>query len=263
MNGRSAQVRVFAVVIAVVVMAACRKDKAPEVVAVDPKDQYAIDSARMELDRTAAAAPSELAGSHWQLVQLQAPHDSVIKPEKVAVYTVEFGTEGQVIVVGGCNRGGGTYTATPPSGLTFGPLATTRAMCPPESMSARFLGDFSRMKSYQIVGGRLYISLADDGGIYEFAPEVAVAPVQPDGQPVVFACKDSTGSQSRIVASFTGSGDAGKVALSRVGKQVVIPQVRSGSGAKYEGSGVMLWNKGRDAMVTWQGTTLNCTVTKE
>ena len=33
---------------------------------------------------------------------------SVITPEKVAVYTVEFGTDGQVIVVGGCNRGSGT-----------------------------------------------------------------------------------------------------------------------------------------------------------
>ena len=40
-------------------------------------------------------------------------------------------------------------------------------------------------------------------------------------------------------------------------------QVQSGSGAKYEGKDVVFWNKGRDAMVTWYGTHLNCSTTKE
>ena len=266
MNGRGARVRLGPVLLAMGAIAACKgKDnlKPAEAAAVTAKDQYAIDSARMELDRATAAAPSELAGSYWQLVQLRAPKDSVIKPEKAAVYTVEFGKEGQVLVAGGCNRGGGTYTVTPPKGLRFGPLATTRAMCPPQSISARFLGDFSRMTSYQLVAGHLYISLADDRGVYEFAPEVDVVPEQAAGEPVPFACRDSTGAQSRILAAFTGSGQAGRVTLTRRGKRVVIPQVPSGSGAKYEGSGVMFWNKGRDAMVTWQGTNLNCAMTKE
>ena len=139
------------------------------------KDRWAIDSARMEADQAAAAAPSELAGSIWRLVRLQSSDDKVLEPEGKAVYTVEFGSDGRVSVVGGCNRGNGTWTVAPPSGLTFGPLATTRAMCPPGSMSARFLGDFQNMRSYQLVGGHLYVSLMADGGIYEFAPEENVA----------------------------------------------------------------------------------------
>jgi heat shock protein HslJ len=266
MNGRSAQVRLVGALLAVGAMAACKRDriKPEEAAAVTAKDQYAIDSARMELDRVAAVVPSELAGSRWQLVQLHAQKDSLIKPEKIAVYTIEFGGDGQAIVVGGCNRGGGTYAVTPPKGLTFGPLATTRAMCPPGSLSARFLGDFPQMRAYEIVGGMLYISLAS-GEIYQFTPELDIARVRGvgDEEPeVIFACLDSTGASSRIFARFAGT-QPDEVSLRRLKKTVVAKQVQSGSGAKYEAKDVMFWNKGRDAMVSWFGTHLNCSATKE
>ena len=267
MNGRSARLQMLGAVMAVGAMGACKgKDnlKPAEADAVTRKDQYAIDSARMELDRVAAASPSELAGSAWRLVQLRTPNDSVIKPEKVAIYTIEFGTEGQAIVVGGCNRGGGTYTVTPPKGLSFGPLRTTRAMCPPGSISARFLADFAQMRGYAIVGGMLYIDLAD-GGIYQLAPELDIARTRGvgDEEPeVIFACLDSTGATSRIFARFAGT-KPDEVALRREKKAVVAKQVQSGSGAKYEAKDVVFWNKGRDAMVTWYGTHLNCSTTKE
>ena len=254
--------------IALVATAACGKDrnKAPTQGEQmdEAKDRWAIDSARLEAELVAASAPSELSGSTWRLVKLQSSDDKVYTPEQAAVYTVEFGTDGRVSVVGGCNRGSGTWTATPPTGLTFGPLATTRAMCPPGSMSARFLGDFQYMRSYVIVGGKLYISLQADGGIYEFAPEehTASAPDAAGSTAVIFVCTDSTGARSRIMAKFT-SGNPGKVSLERGRKTVVATQVRSASGAKYEGKGVMLWNKGRDAMVTWLGTNLNCSSTNQ
>ncbi len=81
MNGRSAQLRMLGVVMALGAVGACKgKDslKPGEVDAVTAKDQYAIDSARMELDRVAAITPTELAGSTWRLVQLRTSHDSVI-----------------------------------------------------------------------------------------------------------------------------------------------------------------------------------------
>ena len=260
MNGRSAQWRWLAV-LALSAMAACKgKDVVkPEDAAAIKKDQYAIDSARMALDLASEATPSELAGSHWQLVQLRGVRDSVFTPEAATVYTLEFGSDGQAIVVGGCNRGGGTFAVTRPSGLTFGPLATTRAMCPPGSISARYLGDFARMRSYQLVGGHLFISLADNGGIYEFAPEPPKSLAEAGPDPVAFSCTDSTGARTRVIAEFSKSADGkGKVTVRSKGKQFVLPQVASGSGARYEGSGVMLWNKGRDAMVSWQGVNLNC-----
>jgi heat shock protein HslJ len=259
--------------IALVAVWACggkadRRDKAPSLGEQmdEAKDRWAIDSARMEADRAAAAAPSELAGSTWRLVRLQSSDDKVFTPEQAAVYTVEFGRDRRMSVVAGCNRGSGTWTTTPPSGLAFGPVATTRAMCPPKSMSARFLGDFQHMRSYVIVGGHLHISLLADGGIYEFVPEEEVAEEAPPGgasvAPVIFRCTDSTGARSRILATFS-AGTPGRVTLTRGGKTASAPQVRSASGAKYEASGVMFWNKGRDAMVTWFGTALNCARTKE
>jgi len=204
MIGRGAQLRMLGMVMAIGAMGACKGDKLKpeEVKTVTAKDQYAIDSARMELDRVSAAMPSELVGSTWRLVQVRAPHDSVITPEKIAIFTVEFGSDGQVIVVAGCNRGGGTFTVTPPKGLSFGPLRTTRAMCPPGSISARYLADFAQMRGYAIVGGKLYIDLAD-GVIYQFAPELDIARTRGvgDEEPeVIFACLDSAGATTRIFA---------------------------------------------------------------
>jgi len=268
MSGGRAMAVTLAGVLALAAVGCRREAKAPTLgeQVDEAKDRWAIDSARMEADRIAAAAPSDLPGTNWQLVQFQSGDGSILTPEEAAIYTVEFGKDGKVSVVAGCNRGTGTWTSTPPSGLSFGPLATTRAMCPPGSMSARFLRDFEYMRSYVIVDGHLHVSLMADGGIYEFAPDTYVVEKAPSGgasvEPVVFLCTDSTGARSRIVATFA-AGNPGKVTLKRKGKSVTAPQVRSASGAKYEGPGVMFWNKGRDATVTWQGATVNCALVIE
>jgi para-nitrobenzyl esterase len=83
---------------------------------------------------------------------------------------VAFGADGKVSVKADCNRGHGTWTSSAPNALHFGPLATTRAMCPPGSMSDRFLRDFGHMMSYVLKDGKLHISLMADGGIYDFEP---------------------------------------------------------------------------------------------
>jgi len=35
-------------------------------------------------------------------------------------------------------------------------------------------------------------------------------------------------------------------------------QVRTASGAKYEGQNLWFWNKGNEATVSWRGETLKC-----
>jgi heat shock protein HslJ len=264
MIGRTLRWWLFGAVAGLAAVACSGRDTPrPEEAAAVAKDQYAIDSARMELDRASQALPGELDGTTWQLVQLRASHDSVIRPEAVAVYSVEFGRDGQVIIVGGCNRGGGSYTVSPPRGLSFGPLATTRSMCPPGSLSARFLRDFANMRAYELVGGVLYISLAS-GDIYQFVPEQFTAGhMAPEkGAELIFTCLDSTGASSRLFARFAGT-TPDEVSLRRQQKTALATQVRSGSGAKYEGKNVMIWSKGRAAMVTWFGANLNCSTKKE
>jgi membrane-bound inhibitor of C-type lysozyme len=129
-------------------------------------------------------------------------------------------------------------------------------------MSARFLGDFGRMEAYQLVGGRLYIRLADNGGVYEFAPSTPDADLTGSGEPVVFRCVDSAGARVRLQVVFNKVKPA-SVTLMHKGKKATLPQVMSGSGARYEGPAGMFWNKGRAATVTWQGMQLTCTTMQE
>jgi para-nitrobenzyl esterase len=119
---------------------------------------------------TAPAAAVGLAGTTWRLVQFRSMDEKTLTPDKPDKYTVAFGTDGKVSVKADCNRGHGTWTSSDPSALKFGPLATTRAMCPPGSLSDRFLKDFQYMRSYVIKDGKLHISLMADGGIYDFEP---------------------------------------------------------------------------------------------
>jgi membrane-bound inhibitor of C-type lysozyme len=48
------------------------------------------------------------------------------------------------------------------------------------------------------------------------------------------------------------------VQLVRNGQTFTLPQVMSGSGARYQGDRIEFWNKGDDAMVEWQGQKLEC-----
>ncbi len=52
----------------------------------------------------------------------------------------------------------------------FGPLATTKALCPPPSMDEQVASDAQYVRSYLLKDGRLYLSLMADGGIYVWEP---------------------------------------------------------------------------------------------
>jgi hypothetical protein len=53
----------------------------------------------------------------------------------------------------------------------MGPLATTRAKCPPGSLSERFLQDVSRAVRFAIHGGELRLELPTASGVLHFARE--------------------------------------------------------------------------------------------
>ena len=74
-----------------------------------------------------------------------------------------------------CNRAVGSWQSTPDASgsagsLQFGPLAGTRALCPPPSLDQRVLRDMAFVRSYLLKGGRLHLALMADGGIYHWAP---------------------------------------------------------------------------------------------
>jgi para-nitrobenzyl esterase len=115
-------------------------------------------------------APANLAGTSWQFVKFQGGDDKTLTPDDKAKYTIAFGTDGRVSVRFDCNRGRGTWRSSGPNQLQFGPLALTRAMCPPGSLHDHFAKDWGYVRSYIIKNGHLFLSLMADGGIYEFEP---------------------------------------------------------------------------------------------
>ena len=113
-------------------------------------------------------ATAELGGTSWQLVRFQGGDDRVLVPDDGAKYTIAFGADGSVSARIDCNRGRGSWKSDGPGRLEFGPMALTRAMCPPGSLHDHIVRQWGYVRSYVIRDGRLYLSLMADGGIYEY-----------------------------------------------------------------------------------------------
>lgn len=111
-----------------------------------------------------------LGGTSWRLVRFQGGDDKLLAPDDPAKYTIAFGTDGSISARIDCNRGRGTWKSSGPNQLQFGPLALTRAMCPPGSLHDRVVMDWEFVRSYLLKDGHLFLSLMADGGIYEFEP---------------------------------------------------------------------------------------------
>jgi para-nitrobenzyl esterase len=115
-------------------------------------------------------AARDLGGTSWQLVKFQGSDDTTLTPDDKTKYTITFGIDGRVSARLDCNRGSGTWTSSEPHQLQFGPMALTRAMCPPGSLHDRIARDWELVRSYTIKDGHLFLSLMADGGIYDFEP---------------------------------------------------------------------------------------------
>jgi para-nitrobenzyl esterase len=113
--------------------------------------------------------PDTLAGSSWQLVRFQGGDGEVAVPG-AAKYTVSFGADGVANMRFDCNRGRGSWKSAGRQQLEFGPMALTRAMCPPGSLHDRIVRHWPYVRSYVLKDGRLFLSLMADGGVYEFEP---------------------------------------------------------------------------------------------
>lgn len=123
-----------------------------------------------------ASASDPLTGSTWQLLSIESmtteqPTTTIEDPSK---YTVTFGDDGRAAFLVDCNRGNSSWeitVAAPDSGsLVFGPIATTRMMCPQPSSDAKVLEALSYVRSYLISDGTLHLSLLADSGIMHWAP---------------------------------------------------------------------------------------------
>jgi heat shock protein HslJ len=174
----------------------------------------------------AQADGNPLAGTSWQLHAIQSMDDAqgTTKVAEPSHFTLEFGRDDRATLRLDCNRGRGAYKVAPAGdgssgSLTFGPVATTRAMCAPPHLDQRVARDLAHVRSYLLKDGKLYLSLMADGGIYEWAPQQAEAAAVDNERivkPVQFAKgKSSAGIRDRIV-----------------GRHYIDYQVRAGAGQR-------------------------------
>jgi heat shock protein HslJ len=121
------------------------------------------------------APQSNLGGTSWQLVKIQGIDGKAVVPDDKAKYTIAFGDHGMVNARIDCNRGHGTWKSAEAGKLELGPLATTRAMCPPGSLYDRVVKDWASVRAYSIKNGHLFLSLAN-GAFHEYEPTQNLAP---------------------------------------------------------------------------------------
>ena len=119
----------------------------------------------------------ELAGTRWQLAAVQSMDDAqgTMRPADPAAYTLQFGADGRALLRLDCNRATGTWQAKPAAdrhsgSLSFGPLAATRAMCPPGSLEPALQRQLPFVRGYLLRGGQLHLSLMADGGVLSWTP---------------------------------------------------------------------------------------------
>ena len=147
-----------------------------------------------------------LADTEWRLVEIQSMDDAIgtTQPDDPSLYTMRLDRDGKVSMRLNCNRASGTWTSEASgdgsSGrFELGPLAMTRAMCPPPSLDETISSQAAYLRSFLLKDGRLYLSLMADGGIFVWEPlpevgfdtepderlEAAILDASPDYEPVI------------------------------------------------------------------------------
>ncbi len=114
-----------------------------------------------------------LADTDWYLVEFQSMDDAIgtIRPDDPRLYIMRLKGDGTVSMKLNCNRGVGDWSAeanneTSGGSFQFGPLATTRALCPEPSLDEKIAADTAFIRSYILEDDKLYLSLMADAGIY-------------------------------------------------------------------------------------------------
>lgn len=122
-----------------------------------------------------ARQAATLAGTAWRLAEVTPPGGAAaLRPDDPQRYTLHFNADGRLTAKLDCNRGSGPWQATPSAAqsgsLRIGPVATTRAMCPPDAIGAALSRDLDAIASYRLQDGRLYTSLPDGATTYAWEP---------------------------------------------------------------------------------------------
>lgn len=132
-----------------------------------PKLPGYVNAPPPEIAAVADAGDATLTVGLWQWQRTQRGSEPAIVPDAPERYTLDFQPGGRVIVRADCNRGSGSYVLDGTS-LNFGPLALTRAMCPPGSLDAEFLRGLAAASTHADNGRELVLTFAGNAGSMRF-----------------------------------------------------------------------------------------------
>ena len=104
-----------------------------------------------------------LTNTVWSWRETLMSDDRRIKPDAPERYTLLFQPGGMVAVRADCNRGSASYLLNGES-LSFGPIALTRAMCPPGSKDTEFMKGLGAVSGQLFKGDELVLTLKFDSG---------------------------------------------------------------------------------------------------
>ena len=160
-------------------LAACGKSEPESSASAAPEPAPVQQSAEAPTSKAPATA---LAGTEWRLLYFESMDDAIgrAKPEASQTYTMRLNEDGTVNMTLNCNRANGEWTVEPAADevsgrFKFGPLASTKALCPPPSMDERVVADAQHVAGFLLRDGNLYLSLMADAGIYAWGPASASA----------------------------------------------------------------------------------------
>jgi heat shock protein HslJ len=199
---------------------------------------------------------SPLAGTDWRLVEFQSMDDAVgtVKPKDPNLYTMRLNADGTVQMRLNCNRANGTWSAEPSEDVSngrfeFGPLAATRALCPPPSMDEQMAAQAEYVRGYLLKDGKLYLSLMADGGIYAWEPSTDEPfQTEPDAGLEAAILEASPEYTREVVEIGTGEGRYiyGRVDLNGDGEDEVLVYLLGSIFCGTGGCNLLLFTDGED-----------------
>lgn len=115
----------------------------------------------------ATAENPALVGTLWQWQNTVTPVER-IDVQDPARYTLRLTDDGSAELQFDCNRGRGSYELEGHR-LSLGPLMSTQMACAPDSQDAVFMDHISRVSTWFVQDGGLYLELPYDSGTMRFA----------------------------------------------------------------------------------------------
>ena len=133
--------------------------------------RFAVKNDRLiVLSETICQPQSHLIGTVWQWLGTRYNNDTQTVPVKPADYTLQFLSEGKLVIKANCNLTGGHYSITNQQ-LSMLITHATLVPCEAESLENRFVQDLMHAAIFFFRDGYLYLDLKYDSGTMRFLPQ--------------------------------------------------------------------------------------------